>query len=185
MRYTNVFAFRRWLDSLGVVLAFWISILKSQITSKIYLQGYRDITSFEKTFVNFLTSYSEHFVKIWWKDVSWICLWNNLSTCNLVFMSRWVKGAANCVFSGSTKDKHNRCRKYDLMIIEMTIGIVFGPSTAYADLSWSIALWIKRRWILYDGPCPNLLREDRSWSSSPLIICWTHSDFGPYSLGRL
>ena len=63
MRYTNVFAFRRWLDSLGVVLAFWISILKSQITSKIIYRGIEISQASKKTFVNFLTSYSEHFVK--------------------------------------------------------------------------------------------------------------------------
>ena len=44
----TVFTFRSWLDLLGVVLAFWISILKISKLLQIYWHRVIDITSFEK-----------------------------------------------------------------------------------------------------------------------------------------
>ena len=44
----TVFEFRSWLDSLGIVLAFWISILKIFKSLQNYWHMVTDITSFEK-----------------------------------------------------------------------------------------------------------------------------------------
>ena len=55
------------------------------------------------------------------------------------------------------------------LFIVRTIRIVFGQQPC-ADFSYSIVLWLTIRWELYNGPCPNLLRGDRAWSSSPLIV---------------
>ena len=60
--------------------------------------------------------------------------------------SRRVKGDANFISSGSKIVKRFRRRQYDPVIIERTIGLVFGPFTAL---------------YRYDGPCLNLLRGDR------------------------
>ena len=46
--HRTVFTFRSWLDLLGVVLAFWISILKVSKLLQNYLHRVIDITSFEK-----------------------------------------------------------------------------------------------------------------------------------------
>ena len=55
-----------------------------------------------------------------------------------------------------------RRREYDPVIIEMTIGRVPVPSTAFTYLSLSIALCVARRRGLYDGTCPNLPRGDKT-----------------------
>ena len=49
---------------------------------------------------------------------------------DIVYKPRRVKGIANFVSSGSKVIKRLRCQKYDPVIIERTIGLVFGPSTA-------------------------------------------------------
>ena len=49
---------------------------------------------------------------------------------DLVYKLRRVKCAANSVSSGSKVVKRLRRRKYDLEIIERTICLAFGPSTA-------------------------------------------------------
>ena len=46
--HRTVFTFRSWLDLLGVVLAFWISILKISKLLQNYWHRVIDITSFEK-----------------------------------------------------------------------------------------------------------------------------------------
>ena len=46
--HRTVFTFRSWLDLLGVVLAFWISILKISKLLQNYLHRVTDITNFEK-----------------------------------------------------------------------------------------------------------------------------------------
>ena len=50
-----------------------------------------------------------------------------------------------------------------------TIGLVLGPCTALYR-SFLKRCTLTRRLGLYDGPCLNLLRDDRSWSPSPLIL---------------
>ena len=72
--------FRSWFDLLGVLLAFWDSILK---ISKL-LQNCRhrviDITSFEKYLESFLRSYILGIsVDIWWYVIQRICIKRNLS----------------------------------------------------------------------------------------------------------
>ena len=46
--HRTVLTFRSWLDLLGVVLAFWISILKISKLLQNYLHRVTDITNFEK-----------------------------------------------------------------------------------------------------------------------------------------
>ena len=49
------------------------------------------------------------------------------------------------------------------MIIERTIGLVLiGPSTNLYRSFLNTALRLTRRWGLYDGTCPNLLRGDKA-----------------------
>ena len=59
---------------------------------------------------------------------------------DLVYKLRRVKCEANDVSSDSQIVKRLRRRKYDQVIIERTIGLVFGPSTACTDLSLSLAV---------------------------------------------
>ena len=57
--HRTVFTFRSWLDLLGVVLAFWISILKiSKLLQKLLTQGYR-YHKLRKAFWKFFRSYFE------------------------------------------------------------------------------------------------------------------------------
>ena len=58
--------------------------------------------------------------------------------------------------------KRIRHRNYDQVIIERTIGLVLGPSTALYKDFLSIALELTKRCGLYDGTCPNLLRWDEA-----------------------
>ena len=50
--------------------------------------------------------------------------------CDLIYKLRRVKGEANFISSGSKIVKRLRRRQYDPVIIERTIGLVFGPFTA-------------------------------------------------------
>ena len=63
--HRTVFTFRSWLDLLGVVLAFWISILKISKSLQNYLHRVTDITNFEKHFESFL----DHTPKYCWNLV--------------------------------------------------------------------------------------------------------------------
>ena len=119
-----VFTFCSWLDSLGVVLEFWISILKIlQITSKLLTQGNRHhMIRKKKTFGKFFRSYTE--------SLSKFVISHTVFYGNLVYNLRRVKGAANFVSSGSKIVKRLWRRKYDPAIIERNIGHVLGPSTA-------------------------------------------------------
>ena len=79
---------------------------------------------------------------------------------DLVYKLRRVKDTPNFISSGSKIVKRLRRRQYDPLIIERTIGLVFGPSTAfYRPFSKHCTLTMRRG--LYDGPCPNLLRGDK------------------------
>ena len=58
--------------------------------------------------------------------------------------------------------KHLRRRQYDTVIIEMDYrSLCLALLQSCTDYSLSVALWITRRFGLYDGPCLNLLRGDR------------------------
>ena len=67
--------------------------------------------------------------------------------------------------------KRLRRRQYDPLIIQRTIGLMLGPSTALYRPFISIVLWLTKRWGLYDGPpCPNLLRFDQGPDLRPLWL---------------
>ena len=159
--HRTVFTFHSWLDLLGVVLAVWISILKvSQITLKLLTQGYR-YYKLRKTFAKFFRSYSELLSKL--GDISFqeylsIGISHPVFYGDLVYKLRRVKDTPNFILS-SSKIVQRLWRHYNPVIIERTKGLCFALLQPCTDLSWSIALWLTRRWRLYDGPCPNLLRR--------------------------
>ena len=103
-----------------------------QITSKLLTQGYR-YHKLRKTFGKFFRSYSEHLSKF--GDISFQeYLSKGISHPvfygNLVYKLRRVKDTPNFISSGSKIVKRLRRRQYDPVIIEMTIGLVLGPSIA-------------------------------------------------------
>ena len=158
--YRMVLTFRSWLDLLGVVLAFWISILKISRLLQNCWHRVIYISQASKTFGKFLRSCSELLSKFGWhsfqeyvsKGISHPVFYGDL-----VYKLKRVKDTPNVISSDSKIVKRLRRQQYDPLIIQRTIGLVLGPCTT---LSWSIALWLTRRWGLYDGPCPNLLRGD-------------------------
>ena len=103
-----------------------------QITSKLLTQSYR-YHKLRKTFGKFFRSYSEFLSKF--GDIS---LQEYLSKGishpvfygDLVYKLRRVKDTPNFILSGSKIVKRLRRRQYDPVIIERTIGLVLGPSTA-------------------------------------------------------
>ena len=103
-----------------------------QITSKLLTQGYR-YHKLRKTFGKFFRSYSEllskfgdiSFQEYLSKGISHPVLYGDL-----VYKLRRVKETPNFFSSGSKIVKRLRRRHYDPVIIERTIGLLFGPSTA-------------------------------------------------------
>ena len=105
-----------------------------QITSKLLTQGYR-YHKLRKTFGKFFRSYSDLLSKF--GDISfqeWICFGRNLSPGLLWLSSLHTKEGQmwrEFRLVGLVKIvKRLRRRKYDPVIIERTIGLVLGPSTA-------------------------------------------------------
>ena len=80
---------------------------------------------------------------------------------DLIYKLRRVKCEANFVSSGSKIVKRIRRRKYDPVVIERTIGLVLGPSTALYR-SFLKHCTLTRQWGLYYGTCSNLLRGDKA-----------------------
>ena len=103
-----------------------------QITSKLLTQGYR-YHKFRKTFGKFFRSYSEllskfgdiSFQEYLSKGISHLVFYGVL-----VYKLRRIKDTPNFILSGSKIVKRLRRRQYDPMLIEKTIGLVLGPSTA-------------------------------------------------------
>ena len=102
-------------------------------TFTLLTQGYRYIfciTSFEKHLKScsgHTLTYCLNLVKYSFKNM----LRNeSIFYSDLVYKLRRVKCEANFVSSGSKIVKCFRCRKYDSVIIERTICLVLGPSTA-------------------------------------------------------
>ena len=87
---------------------------------------------------------------------------------DLVYKLRRVRCEANFVSSGSKIVKRLRRRKYDSLIIERTIGLVLGPSTAlYRSFLEHCTLTNKAVGLhVYEGTCPNLLRGDKA----PILV---------------
>ena len=128
--HRTVFTFRSWLDLLGVVLAFWIAILKiSKLLQNCWLRVI-DITSSEK---HLESSYSEllsKFGDISFQEYLSKGISHPIFYGDLVYKLRRVKDTPNFFSSGSKIVKRLRRRQYDPVIIERTIGLVLGPSTA-------------------------------------------------------
>ena len=103
-----------------------------QITSKLLIQGYR-YHKHRKTFGKFFRSYSDLLSKL--SEIlfqEYITEWisHPVSCDDLVYKLRRVKCEANFVSSDSKIVKRLRRRNYDPVIIERTVGLVLGPSTA-------------------------------------------------------
>ena len=121
------------LNLIGVVLAFLISILKISKWLQNCWHRDIDITSFEKLFGKFVRSYSEllsNFGDILFqeyvsKGISYPVFYGDL-VCKL----RKVRDTPNFISSGSKIEKRLRRRQHDALIIERTIGFVFGSSSA-------------------------------------------------------
>ena len=140
-----------------------------QITSKLLKQGYR-YHKLRKILGKFFRSYSDlltKFGEISFQEYVTEGISHPVFYDDLVYKLRRVKCEANFVSSGSKIVKRIRCRKYDPMIIETTICLVLGPSTAVYWSFQSIVLWITRRFGLYDGTCQNLLRGDKALTLVP------------------
>ena len=103
-----------------------------QITSKLLTQGYR-YHKLRKTFGKFFRSYFEllskfgdiSFQEYLSKEISHPVFFGDL-----VYKIRRVKDTPNFSSSGSKIVKRLRRRQYEPLIIEKTIGLVLGPSTA-------------------------------------------------------
>ena len=105
-------------------------------------------------------------MEIWWyisfqeyvsKGISHPLFW-----CDLVYNLRRVNDTPNFISLGSKIVKRLWRRQYDPLIIERTIGLVFGPSTAlYRPFLKHCTLTNTLRRGLYDRPCPKLLRGDK------------------------
>ena len=103
-----------------------------QITSKLLTQGYR-YHKLRKTFGKFFRSYSEllsKFGDISFQEYLSKGISHPVFYGDLVYKLRRVKDTPNFILSGSKIVKRLRRRQYDPMIIERTIGLVLGPSTA-------------------------------------------------------
>ena len=130
-----------------------------QIASK----GYR-YHKLRKTFGKLFRSYSEllsRFGDISFQEYVSKGITHPVFYGDLVYKLSRVKGEANLISSASEIVKHLRRRHYDPAIIERTICLMLGPLQPCTDHSLSVAIWLRRRLGLYDGPCLNLFRGDR------------------------
>ena len=103
-----------------------------QISSKLLTQSYR-YHKLRKTFDKFFSSYSDllsKFGEISFQEYVTEGISHPVFYGDLVYKLRRVKCEANFVSSGPKLVKRLRCRKYDPVIIERTIGLVLGLSTA-------------------------------------------------------
>ena len=138
----TVFTFRSWLDLLGVVLAFWISILKiSKLLQNCWHRGI-DITSFEKHLESFFRSYSEllsTFGDISFQEYLSKGISHPVFYGDLVYKLRRAKDTPNFISSGSKIVKRLRRRQYDPVIIERSCAWPFYslvrtfPKALYSD----------------------------------------------------
>ena len=131
--HRTVFTFRSWLDLLDVVLAFWISILKiSKLLQKCWHRVI-DITSFEKHLESSLDhtpNFCRNFCDISFQEYVSKGISHSVFYGDLDYKLRRVEDTPNFISSGSKIVKRHLRRQYDPLIIERTIGLVLGPSTA-------------------------------------------------------
>ena len=102
------------------------------ITSKLLTQGYI-YHKLRKSYGKFCMSYSDllsKFCEISFEEFVLVGISRPVFYGDLVYKLRRVKCEANFVSSGSKIVKCLQRRKYDPEIIERTIGLVLGPSTA-------------------------------------------------------
>ena len=131
--HRTVFTFRSWLDLLGVVLAFWISILK---TSKLLQNCWHrviDITNFERHLESSLDhtlNFCRNLVIISFQEYLSKGISHPVFYGDPVYKLRRVKDTPNFISTCSKIVKRLRRRQYDPVIIERTICHVLGPSTA-------------------------------------------------------
>ena len=103
-----------------------------QVTSKLLTQGYR-FHKLRKTFGKFFRSYSEilsKFGDISFQEYLSKGISHPVFYGDVVYKLRRVKDTPNFFSLGSKIVKRLRRRQYDPVIIERTIGLVLGPSTA-------------------------------------------------------
>ena len=103
-----------------------------QLTSKLLTQGYR-YHKVRKTFGKLFMSYSDllsKFGEISFQEYVAEGISHPVFYGDLVYKLRRIRCEANFVSSGAKIVKRLRRRKYDPLIIERTIGLVLGPSTA-------------------------------------------------------
>ena len=103
-----------------------------QITSKLLTQGYK-YHKIRKAFGKFFRSYSEllsKFGDISFQEYLSKGISHPVFYGDLVYKLKRVKDTPNFFLSGSKIVKRLRRRQYDPVIIERTIGLVLGPSTA-------------------------------------------------------
>ena len=136
--HLTVFTFRScWLDLLGVVLAFWISILRISKLPQNYLHRVTDITNFEKHLENSLDhtpNCCRNLVIFRSKNMCQKDLSPGLLRRSSLQTKERVKDTPNFISSGSKIVKRLRRRQYDPLIIERNISLVLGPSTALYGL---------------------------------------------------
>ena len=131
--HRTIFIFCRWLDLLGVVLAFWISILKISKLLQNYWHRVIDITSFEKHLENSLDhtlNFCRNLMIFRSKNICQKGISHPAFYGDIVYKLRRAKDTPNFISSGSKIVKRLCWRQYDPMIIERTIGLVLGPCTA-------------------------------------------------------
>ena len=103
-----------------------------QITSKLLTQGYR-YHKLRKRFGKFFSSYSQllsKFGDISFQEYVSKGISQPVFYGDIVYKLRRVKDTPNFISSGSKIVKHLRRRHYDPSIIERTISLMLGPSTA-------------------------------------------------------
>ena len=146
----------------------------SNYTLLTYLSDIKTKNVFRKTFGKFLRSYSELLSKFGDIFVQRIFVKRNLSPGLLRWSSlqtKEIKDTPNFISSGSKIVKRLRRRQYDPVIIERTIGLVLGPSTAlYEPFLKHCTLTNKAVGDYMTGLVQTSSEATGSWSFSPLIV---------------
>ena len=126
-----------------------------QITSKLLTQGYR-YHKLRKTFGKFFRSYSDllsKFGHISFQEYVSTGISQPVFYGDIVYKLWRVKDTPNFISSGSKIVKRLRRQQYNPLIIERTIGLMLGPSTALHKPFLEHCTLTKKA----VGPCPNLL----------------------------
>ena len=168
-----VFTFHSWL---GVVLVFRISILKIFKSHQNFWHRVTHITcKLRKTFEKLFRSYSELLSKCGEKTLQEYFVFQGNSYPvfygDIVYNIRVVKDAAIFVSSSSKIIEHLPRRRYDPVIIDRTIGLLLGLSTAlYNSLQKHCILTNQVVRTIWQELFKHPKKETRPWSSYPLIV---------------